>query len=239
MKIEELLPESNLAVINPNAPMPDSTKAKKISGHPLPVPNIHDLYVYKLEDAGFLYYYVKDKYNSVVAFAKIGVCGFPFAQPKNVKCNILGNGIMSILFSFLVREEGLKLLSDDLMTKDGIKLWQNLHKKGYSLRVSIVDFYDETQYDIDKVKQGLCKTSDNKIVKLPEDDDEPVAPSQLEIKKNPDKYQRFYYIAESFKSICEKTKILEDSAIKKQNNKIPFLPFTWTGDYYEFGEGDL
>ena len=239
MKIEEILPESLPCGLT-NHPFPESTNAIKINQRPL-LWKFGDLDVYELKDTDYSYYFVKDKYNSVVARAKVVIFQPPYAQVVFVKSEVTGKQIMSGLFTFLVRDYGLKLLSDSLMTDAGVKLWKSLPSTAPSLVMSVVDFYDGSQYDINDVNNGKCKTQDDMVVILPEKDNKPTADNPTDLKNNPKDKQRFYYIVESQGHInarkYPKHPIFEGFfKYQKVKNNIPFPPYIRTYDYYEFGD---
>ena len=104
---------------------------------------------------------------------------------------------MTALFHFTVREQGIKLLSDYEMTRDGEKLWRSIIARHF-LNVSVVDLIGGQQYSFDEV--GLSTTEDGELVIWPEKDWRPI-PTNLKSINNTNNEQRFVYLAEKYERV--------------------------------------
>ena len=239
------LDEAQPVFTDPNHQIPDSTGAKKISNDYRKIRcQIGDFDVYELKSEQFVCYFVKDKDGVVVAYSKVLVVSHPYVQTKMVFTTIKGKGIIPGLYTFLVRDYGLKLLSDYLLSTDGLKLWKNLPKSAPTLHIRVADTLYGTEYDLSDVKTGKCVTKEDKVeVLLPEYDKREPPKNRQDLVNNPNDYQRFIYVAEGLRHIVDreqKEKGLSESIIKKPivRGPVPFPPACYCnfGIMYEFGD---
>jgi hypothetical protein len=203
MKIKEVCGQINEWIQMDDTPfvMPPHRGSKKVGAIDIKLGKYE---VRRLDKPNYSYFFVIDKTTKKpIAFTLLKMMNAPYGMPRNAYSTIKNQGIMTALFHFIVREQGIKLLSDFEMTRDGEKLWRSIIARRL-LNVSIIDLIGGEQYSFDDV--GLSKTTDGEIVRLPEKDDRPI-PTNI-TGDNADKKQRFMYLAEKFE--CAKT-LLEDA----------------------------
>jgi hypothetical protein len=130
-------------------------------------PKINDYMVKQIKHNDEIGFGAVDRQNNTVAYLGIKIIDGEYAMAKNARCLIPNNGIMSALFSFVVRCLGYKLYSDFEMTQDGVNLWKSLiNSKRF--KSSIVDLKYNTQYDVNDVSSTM---KDGVKIKKPEQDD--------------------------------------------------------------------
>lgn len=101
--------------------------------------------------------------------------------------------IPAALFHYLVQDLGYKLLSDNTMSNEGNRFWENMIHRG-QVGISIIDVVTGKHYLIDSVKDGVYSDRDSAKILEPKNDlkQDIFKDGTRKIRNN----YRFYYCAE-------------------------------------------
>lgn len=101
--------------------------------------------------------------------------------------------IPAALFHYLVQDLGYKLLSDNIMSNEGNRFWENMIHRG-QVGISIIDVVTNKHYLVDSVKDGIYSDIDSAKILEPKNDLKQDIFKDGTIKIRND--YRFYYCAE-------------------------------------------
>lgn len=179
--------------------MPSAQNATSIGNYPTEHVNID---VKKEEKMGEITYYACDHTGNTIGYMIVKLLRKPYGQVKRVETIKPQQGIAKGLYLFVVRIDGIKLISDNRMTTLGAKVWDSLiNNSAYNngVKVCVVDMATQSRYSIEQAKSQKVHTHDHDIVTLPELDKRPPTNDPRDFRQSGSpQHQRFYYLAEAW-----------------------------------------